>query len=92
MGFITERVQQALLGDSDVRVAGQMRALRGLREGDRSELIVGLALSALALLRGTKHKKELLYRKKVPVGSAIVVHHKKRGAPKIEVVKPKKRR
>ncbi len=92
MGFLTERLQRAVLGDSDTRVAGQMRALKGLREGDGRELLFGLALSALAWMQRTRPRKELLFRKKVPVGSAIVIHHKKAGAPKIEVVKPKKRR
>lgn len=92
MGFLTERLQRALLGDSDTGVAGQMRTLKGLREGDERELLFGLALSALAWMQRTQPRKELLYRKKVPVGSAIVIHHKKAGTPKIEVVKPKKRR
>jgi hypothetical protein len=91
MGFISQRLQRAVLGDSDTRVAGQMRTLKGLREGDGTELLIGLALSALAWLKKTEPKKELLYRKKVPVGSAIVVHHKKIGAPDIEVIKPKRR-
>lgn len=92
MGFITERLRRALLGDSDARVAGQMRTLKGLREGNTGELVVGLALSALAWLGRTGPDKELLYRKKVPAGSAIVIHHKKLGAPGIEVIKPKRRR
>jgi hypothetical protein len=92
MGFLTERLKRAVLGDSDARVAGQMRTLRGLRESDSRELLFGLALSALALMQRTRPRKELLFRKKVPVGSAIVIHHKKTGTPKIEVVKPKKRR
>ncbi|MBW3666815.1 MAG: hypothetical protein KY394_04380 [Actinobacteria bacterium] len=92
MGFISERLQRAVLGDSDARVAGQMRTLKGLRRGDRTELLIGLALSALAWLQKTEPKRELLYRKKVPIGSAIVVHHKKAGAPEIEVIKPKRKR
>lgn len=92
MGFISERLQRAVLGDSDARVAGQMRTLRGLREGDGTQLMIGLAISALAWLRRTEPRKELLYRKKVPAGSAIVIHHKKIGSPRIEVVKPKRRR
>jgi hypothetical protein len=31
----------------------------------------------------------LIYRKRVPEGSAIVIHHRRRGDPRIEVVKPK---
>lgn len=92
MGFITGRVRRALVGESDQRAAGRRRTLKGLRERNRGDLIIGLGLTALAWLSDSKPKKGLLYRKKVPVGSAIVVHHKKVGAPKIEVVKPKKRR
>jgi hypothetical protein len=49
---------------------------------------MGLALAAFAYLRNTKPRRELIYRKSVPEGSALVIHHKKHGAPKIEVVKP----
>jgi hypothetical protein len=91
LGFITERVRRAVLGGSDASAAGREKALRGLREHDRGELIIGLGLSAIAWLQSTRPRKKLIYRKKVPVGSAIVVHHKKTGSPRIEVVKPKKR-
>lgn len=64
------------------------RSLRGLREGNRRELGIGLALATLTYLRSTSPKKELLYRKTVPKGSAIVVHHRKRGGPKLEIRKP----
>ena len=75
----------------DPRSEGYRRSLRGLREGNRRELTVGLALAALAYLQSTSPRKELLFRKTVPKGSAIVVHHKRRGAPTLEVIKPKKR-
>ena len=75
----------------DPRREGYVRSMRGLREGDRRELAIGLTLAALAYLRSTAPRRELLYRKTVPKGSAIVVHHKKRGAPKLEIVKPKRR-
>jgi hypothetical protein len=79
------------LGWSDPRSEGYRRSLKGLREGDYRELTFGLALAAFAFLRDTAPRKRLLYRKTVPTGSAIVVHHKKRGAPKLEIVKPKRR-
>lgn len=75
----------------DPRREGYQRSMRGLREGDRRELAIGLTLAAIAYLQSTAPRKELLYRKNVPKGSAIVVHHRKRGAPKLEVVKPKRR-
>jgi hypothetical protein len=89
MGFITSSVRRALLGGSSRGASGQMRVWRGLRERDRTELMIGLALTGLSWLRRTRPEKELLYRKKVPVGSAIVIYHKRVGAPRIEVVKPK---
>lgn len=72
----------------DPKREGYRRSLRGVREGDTRELALGLALAAFAYLRSTSPRKELLYRKTVPKGSAIVIHNRKRGAPKIEVRKP----
>lgn len=71
----------------DPRREGYRRSLKGLREGDYRELSIGLALAALAYMRRTAPRKRLLYRKTVPTGSAIVIHHKKRGAPKLEIRK-----
>lgn len=76
------------LGNRDPRDEGLRRTMRGFREGDQRELYLGLALTALAYLRRSKPQRELLFRKSVPEGSALVIHHKKRGAPKIEVIKP----
>lgn len=72
----------------DPKREGYRRSLRGLREGDYRELGVGLALTALAYLRSTKPRKELIYRKTVSEGSALVIHHKKTGAPKLEIRRP----
>ena len=87
MGLLRDKV----LGGSDARQAGYVRTLRGLREGDRRELYMGLALSGLAYLQRTKPRKELLYRKTVSKGSALVIHHKKSGNPRLQIVKPGKR-
>ena len=87
MGLLKDKV----LGGSDAREAGYDRTLRGLREGDRRELYMGLALSALAYLQKTKPRKQLLYRKTVPEGSALVIHHKKSGNPRLQIIKPGKR-
>ncbi len=76
------------LGRQDPRDEGLRRTLRGFREGDQRELYLGLALTALAYLRRTQPRRELIYRKTVPEGSALVIHHKKRGAPRIEVLRP----
>ena len=87
MGLLKDKV----MGGSDAREAGYDRTLRGLREGDRRELYMGLALSALAYLQKTKPRKQLLYRKTVPEGSALVIHHKKSGNPRLQIIKPGKR-
>lgn len=89
MAGLTKRMIHRLWDDP--RREGYRRSMRGLREGDRRELAIGLALAALAYLRSTTPRRELLYRKTVPKGSAIVIHHRKRGAPKLEIVKPKRR-
>ncbi len=79
---------RSLLGTPDIRSAGASRVWRGLRSGERRDLLLGAAMLAFAWLRQSKPKKELLFREEVPVGSAIVIHHQRRGDPKIEVIKP----
>jgi len=88
MAKMTTRLINWALGYRDPRAEGVRRALRGAREGNDRELYIGLALWAFAFLRNTTPKKQLLYRKVVPEGSAIVVRHSKRGAPKLEIHKP----
>ncbi|HXV70720.1 MAG TPA: hypothetical protein VEB69_04895 [Acidimicrobiia bacterium] len=85
---MTTRLINRALGYRDPRAEGVRRALRGFREGDQRELYIGLALWAFAYLRNTTPKKQLLYRKVVPVGSAIVVHHTERGGARLEIRKP----
>jgi len=86
----TKKLIERALGARDPREAGLRRTLTGLREGDRTELYIGLALTALAYISRTRPQRELLFRKSIPEGSALVIHHKKRGAPRIEVIKPPK--
>lgn len=83
-----DRLFRTLFGTANMRSQGYGRAFRGLRQNDRREMMLGLALTALAIMRDSRGKKELLFRKEVPTGSAIVIHHKRRGDPKIEVIKP----
>lgn len=66
---------------------GWLRAWRGVRQGDQTVLLTGLALVAFQYLRGSRGKKELIFRKKVPVGSTVVVRHARRGAPRITISK-----
>lgn len=79
---------RTFFGESSIRSAGAGRVWRGLRDGDRRDLLMGAAFLGFAYLRNTGPKKELLYRKELPVGSTIVVRHAKKGEPKIEVIKP----
>lgn len=85
MAGLTKRLINRSLGDPTSEAF--RRSLRGLREGDRRELGIGLALAAFTYLRSTRPRRELIYRKTVPKGSAIVVHHRKRGRPKLEIKK-----
>jgi len=86
-----KRLIDWLVGSPNWGTAGVSRSLRGLRNRDQRDLYMGLGLTALAFVRRTAPRKQLLYRKAVPEGSAIVVHNRRRGAPKIEVIKPRKR-
>jgi hypothetical protein len=76
------------LGIRDLRVESIDRTLAGLRTGDQRQLYLGLGLAALHYLSRTKPRKRLLYRRTVPEGSVLVIHHKRVGDPKIEIVKP----
>ena len=87
-----DKAWEKAFGASNAREAGRARVLRGIREGDRRETYLGLALSALAYLQRTKPKKELVFRKTVPEGTALVIHHKKSGTPRLEIIKPKRGR
>lgn len=83
-----KRLTNWIIGDP--RSEAFRRTLKGAREGDYRELSFGLALFALAYLRNTTPRRQLIYRKRIPTGSAIVVYHKQSGAPKLEIVKPKR--
>ncbi len=83
-----KRLFERLIGGPNIGTIGLRRTLRGLREGNQRELYVGLSLWALAFLRRTAPRKQLLYRKSVPKGSAIVIHRKRFGDPKIKVIRP----
>ena len=92
MGRLKNKLRKRVFGDSSAAEAGVVRTLRGLREGDRRELYLGLGLSAISYLQRAKPRKELLYSKGLPEGTALVIHHKKSGSPRLEIVRPKKRR
>jgi hypothetical protein len=66
--------------------------MQGLREGDQRQFYIGLSLLALSYLRNTRPHKELIYRRAVPEGTALVIYNKGSGDPRLEIVKPKRRR
>ena len=79
------------LGTSDPRKKGYRRAMKGFREGDYRELSMGLALTAIAYLQETRPRKQLIYRRRLPEGTVLVIHHKNRGNPRLEIVRPSKK-
>lgn len=83
-----ERLLRILLGTPSLRAAGFGRTLRGLRTNNRTELLFGIALTAYSVVHNNRSGRDLLFSKKIPTGSAIVIHHKRRGDPSIEVIKP----
>ena len=72
----------------NLKSIGWARTIRGARQGDQVALLTGLGLVAFQYLRDTKQKKQLIYRKVVPLGSTLVVRHARRGDPRIEIRKP----
>ncbi|HEX7097806.1 MAG TPA: hypothetical protein VF377_01090 [Acidimicrobiia bacterium] len=70
----------------NLKALGWARTLRGLREGNQTILLTGLGLIALQMLRNSKEKRQLVYRKALPVGSAIVIRHAKPGTPRLRLV------
>ncbi len=91
MASYKKKFMRRMWGSSNAREAGFDRTLRGLREGDSTDLYFGLALSALAYLQRSKPRKQLIHRQSIPKGTALVIHHKKSGNPRLEIIKPKKR-
>ncbi|MCH8971299.1 MAG: hypothetical protein IH918_04345 [Acidobacteria bacterium] len=91
MASYKKKFMRRVWGGSDAREVGFNRTLRGLREGDSTDLYFGLALSALAYLQRSKPRKKLIHRQSLPEGTAIVIHHKKSGNPRLEIIKPKRR-
>ena len=88
MSNTTKRWRGRALGTTTFAATGLQRSMRGLRTGDQRELYIGLALLTLAYLQRTAPGKELLYRKTIREGSALIIHHRAVGGPKIKVRKP----
>lgn len=81
------RLLKLILGSRNLGASGLARSLRGLRSGDQQQLYLGLALATLAYLEKTRPRKRLLYRRTLSPGSALVIHNRRSGDPKIQVVK-----
>lgn len=69
----------------NLRPIGWARALRGIREGNQTVFLTGLGLVAFQSLRNSRGKRELIYRRKLPVGSAVIIRHNRAGDPGVEV-------
>ncbi|MEA1902739.1 MAG: hypothetical protein U9N56_04360 [Actinomycetota bacterium] len=85
------RLMRWIWGTSDAKEIGFDQTLKGLREGKSRDLYIGLAVSALAYLQRTQPKRTLLHRQTISEGSAVVIHHKKSGEQRLEIVKPTKK-
>ncbi len=92
MARLSDRIIRLAFGVSNPGPEGRMRVFQGLRERNDRELMIGLSLMAFSYLRRTKPRRQLLYRREVRDGSALVIHHRSSGEPKLEIVKPKKAR
>jgi len=79
-------MEQAL-GGPTVGRAGLYRTIRGLRTGEQRELYLGLALAAIAYLSRTRPTKRLIYSQRLRQGSAVIIHHRSHGQPRVEVVR-----
>lgn len=90
MTRMIDRIIRLAWGSANPGAAGRMKLAQGLKGRDSRDLYIGLALLGLSYLRRTQQQRQLLYRKEVPEGSALVVHHKPDGSPRLEIVKPPK--
>lgn len=91
MRKLFQLIQVRLFGAAAVTpvAAGTTRFLRGLREGDQQALLTGAALAAYGMLRNRGSDKELIVRREVPLGSTVVIRHRKKGEmPNIEFYEP----
>lgn len=77
-----------VFGSSDINRVGWQRSWRGLRTGEQRDLYLGLGLVAIGFLRRTGPRKQLIYRKTVDEGSALVIHHKGPEDPHLTVIRP----
>ena len=65
--------------------SGRARVLAGLRTRDRRELATGLALLGLAYLRSSNRpKKELVYRRVLDEGDALLIRNADPDARRID--------
>lgn len=55
------------------------KLLRGLRTGDQRALLTGAALLGYTWLTRRSNTREVLFRKPIPEGSALVIRYGRRG-------------
>lgn len=79
-------------GTTSPGLAGRRRVMSGIRDSESRDLYVGLGLLAISYLSRTKARKQLLYRREVPEGSALVIHNKGEGQPRLEITKHRRRK
>ncbi len=87
MSSLKTKAWRKLLGGSDPLWAGASRSLRGLRQANRQELVLGLLLVALGYLRRTRPRRELIHREVLKDGKILVIHPKRPGDPKLKIRK-----
>ncbi len=88
MSRITDMTEE-LLGGPTAFTAGYRRTLTGLRTGDRTDLVLGLALLGFTYMRRTRPRKELIYSQVLAPGTHVTVRNAKPGTPtRLEIREP----
>ena len=64
---------------------GATRSLRGLRTGDSKSLYTGVLLLAYGMWKRNRGRKELIYRKTITPGDAVLIRASRAGDKRIVV-------
>lgn len=88
MARLTTKLMNRAFGFTQPGPEGMRRTLRGMREGDRRELLFGLALAGLAYLQRTKPRRQLIHSQTIPEGSTVVIRNTEPGKPHLEITEP----
>ncbi len=90
MARLTDKAIRMAFGTANPGLAGRLRVMKGIRDNESRDLYVGLGLLAISYLSRTRARKELLYRREVSAGAALVIHNK--GDGRLEIIKNGKRK